>query len=195
MFKNKLSSFSHSHLVEFIHGTGVDFGPHSPQQGMLFRATVYRGDRADDFQVWFSRGRNMIERCISIPFPRWKGLRVNKMSLLKYSCKSYKLVLCLCRLQLTSGLALLKRTWAASSRWCLQIITSETALGLQSAGGDATATVAVWGASKTHPAELMAVLQVTPEPQLLPSLPVGQCGKSRSRHSPSALSEFSLQRI
>lgn len=51
MFKNKLESSSLSHLAQFICETGVDFGPDSPQQRLLFRPTVYHGDRADDFQL------------------------------------------------------------------------------------------------------------------------------------------------
>ena len=77
------------------------------------------------------------------------------MSPLKYSCKSPKLVLCICRLQLTSGLAFLKGKRPMNSH--LQLITSATALGLHSTGGEARAAVAAWGASKTGLAELIAV--------------------------------------
>lgn len=154
-------------------------GPNSPQQRLLFRQV----------SQWFSSLIFQTQKQgWKTHLHYWQSSGLNKMSPLNCYCKSSKLVLCTCRLQLASGSAFLRGKWVVNSHPCLQLKTSEPALWLHSAGGQ---VMAMWqpGGQQDWPGTApRCVLQVIPESQFI--LLLGHCRKPSSSHSPSAISAF-----
>lgn len=157
--------------------------PNSPQQTVLFRA-VYWWFSTPIFQTHKQGWKTHLH-----VFPYWQDSKVSKTSPLNYHCKSSKLVLCTCRLQLASGLAFLRGKRAVNSHSCLQLKTSETALWLYSARGKSWIQWQPLGPARL--AWQSSLMCFAGKPRVPAHPPTGAVQEFQpSCHSPSAMSEF-----
>lgn len=112
-------------------------------------------------------------------FPYWQSSGVSKTSPLNHDCRSSKLVLCTCRLQLASGSAFLREQWTLIHAFSLKQLCSPAVQEGKS-----------WlcGTLEASKSGLAQLLDVFCRSQLI--LLLGHCRKPRSSHSPSAISAF-----